>query len=280
MKRKNWGLGILIALVFLGTIACGQEAKEVETKEVEAKGQETIEQKKENKEATNSEIKEIEGFGSISRFSDLTNEMSEYINEGSEQIDDLAFLGDSMAFMLPTMGIIDAELDYAMHGTVDSWKDERSEMPSGAGEYESSLEKQGEIYQFIHKNHWKERNETDTLSVRYNPKERIVDVQKDSDGEAGDAVKTQFYIDEKGALYMTHGKYSGTNKWAEKLVVYYDKKTVQFSRKTRIQEDTVILPFDMTAQIPSSFEELAENMEEGSQFIYDGDTASYTAETK
>lgn len=275
MKRKNWGLGILIALVLLGTTACGQE-----TKEVEAKGQETIEQKKENKEATNSEIKEIEGFGSITRFSDLTNEMSEYINEGSEQIDDLAFLGDSMAFMLPTMGIIDAELDYAMHGTIDSWKDEKSEMPNGAGEYESSLEKQGEVYQYTHKNHWKERNETDTLSVRYDPQKRLIDIQSGSDGETGDTVKTQFYIDEKGVLYMTHSKYSRTNEWAEQLVVYYDKETVQFSRKTKIQEDTAILPFDMTAQIPSSFEELAETMEDGSQFIYDGNTASYTAETK
>lgn len=276
MNQKTIGVLSIVLLLMLA-VACGAKEEKINPiQKIEDKVEKEVQSKEVKAKAPQENKKEEQkGFGSIEKFTTRFGEMTEYMNQGAEKIDDMTFMGDSMALLLAGGGVLDAQLDYALHMGKEEWQDEKKEMPNGAGEYESGLEKKGDIYHYFHKNHWTETGHVDRLLLDYDKKNQWVIIEKGSDDPQKNAIKVQFYLTEKGDLYLSLGQSVPRMESHEMLIAYYDGKHMNFARITNLKGTEVSLPVDLTLNKPSSWAEFIGDKTYGSLFLYDSETVKY-----
>ena len=87
---------------------------------------------------------------------------------------------------------LNASLDQALQGMKDEWNTGKLDMLSGTGQYESTLSKNGKVYEYTYNTYYDDRNDKSVL--KYDTERKTIDFLRTSDSDISDNVLVQEYI--------------------------------------------------------------------------------------
>jgi hypothetical protein len=281
MKKFGLWIGLMSLSVFI-LVGCGNEKENevaqglgtllenVESLTDESIIQDTMEVVEQMEKA----VAEEENFASIQQFSNKLEDFYNTTEEAGADIDDFAFLGDMMTFSTLQMINIDVELEQALHLMADSWEDDKKDMPSGAGQYDSALVKEGNQYHYSYNAYWKSGKVSKTM-LTYDTKEKTIDYSRESDDESDTNRYMQQLIDKDGNFYLVYSEKNLGNREGGEIIIFYDGTQAFYARNVKIENYDVQSRIDIILDKPNSWETLVKEREYSTLFIFDGTQVNY-----
>lgn len=214
-------------------------------------------------------------FGSLEEISDLVDEAVELLDDATYDVDDFSLMVHLMpaSFVNSTI-VMGTLLDYAFSGTQDTYTNERTEMPSGNGEYESSLKKNGSVYTWLYNSYLNEGYET-YLKLTYDTDSDFVEVFRD--GNEKEINKSHVQIKRLGdnAFCATSCELKVDTSKATQLILMGKDNEVYYGYRI-IDTTSLLLPVDLKVSNVTDWDSLSNDEEYDFSLTYDGTNLDYT----
>jgi len=282
-KMKKFGLWIgLMSLTVIIFVGCGnqKENEALEGLEVLLENTESlldasvVEDTMEAVAQIEKAVIEEDNFASIEQFSNKLEDFYDAVEEAGDDIDNFAFLGDMMTFSTLQMINVDVELEQALHLMADSWEDAKKDMPSGAGQYDSTLVKEGDQYHYRYNAYWNSGKVSKSV-LTYDPKEKTIDYSRVSDDESDTNRYMQQFIDKDGKFYVTYSEKNLGNGEGGEIIIFYDSNQASYARNVKIIDYDATGRTDIILDKPNTWEALIKDKAYSTLFIFDGSQVNY-----
>jgi hypothetical protein len=158
-------------------------------------------------------------FGTIEEISDLVGDAVDLMSDVTEDVDDLTVSMQSMnASFINSTIVMSAMMEYVMNGSQEEYQYDRTEMPSGQGEYEGSLAKDGDFYTWKYNSYY--NNGLESFSqVVYDTVKGFVEITNDGNEQETNKNHVQIKRVEGDSVLASYCNLKTGDKKATQLVL-------------------------------------------------------------
>jgi hypothetical protein len=214
-------------------------------------------------------------FGTIEDISDLVDDAVELMSDVTEDVDDLTVSMQSMnASFIHSTIVMSAMMEYVMNGSQEQYQYDRTEMPSGQGEYEGSLEKDGDFYTWKYNSYYNDGLESYSQLV-YDTVEGFVEINNDGNDQETNKNHIQIKRVEGDSVLASYCNLKTGDRKATQIVLMGKPGQVYYATRT-IDASTVELPISIEDMTSTDWEALKGDIDYDIFITYDGSELSYT----